>query len=128
MVDVKLVLLETSFRPDRIRFCIELAPVGEGTFDEPVENAVSKLDAVANYARSTFGVRLASLPEQKAPERPANEIKRIKDGNRRVVEVLEGELARARAGGNEEEIRRAKAHLERARAGMENLKNGENKA
>lgn len=120
MVESLLNVLETRFTPDRITLHIELTPGPSVAFDLPIEEAGKKLSMVANYAASTFGVRVCPAPGVVTPaangsaaETAAAYIKKeVSAGNSRALEVLQGELSRARASNDMKAIDKAQAALE----------------
>lgn len=132
MAECKLIRLLTCFTPEKIRLVIELAPLGSDEFDLPMDEAGNKLSAVANYARTTFGVRTSpALPSVSTPEqassgkpRPLDRAERrnqamskmIKAGGARALQVFEEALARAKASKDPREIEIASEQLARAKA------------
>ncbi len=128
MVDCKLGYLKTEFSPERIILIIEMVPLECQEFDQPMDNVVSKLDQVANYARETFGVRTAPVstkepgspghpsPPGKAERKQKEIAKMLKGGAGRAIKVMEQELARAKAEKNPAAIKSAEEQLARAQA------------
>jgi len=127
MTECKLNKLSTEFTPGCIVLHIELVPAGGEVFEEPMENTASKLDAVANYAASTFRARNgpAPTPESKASIKKAEQAerervaKRIRDGQARSLQGFENALKRAEAGGDPKEIADAGLALARVKARIE---------
>ena len=128
MVDCKLGALETRFTPQMITLFIEVIPIEGQSFDMPIEDATNKLNAVANYARTTFGVRVTPISTQepspqgkilastREEKKQASMAKTLKGGADRAIQVLEGELARANKEKNPEAIAKAEMQLTRAKA------------
>lgn len=124
MPECKLDKLATEFTPERITLHIELVPAGGEVFEEPMESSASKLDAVANYAASTFRARNgpAPTPESKGSIRKAEEAEKervaqkIREGQERSLSGFRKALERAVKGGNPAEIADAKVALARVEA------------
>jgi len=141
MSECKLGYLRTEFAPDRISLLIELIPLNAQLFDLPIDEVGDKLNAVANYARTTFAVRTAPNPAitgvaasraSAAGRPPANGApvsdrkqramrKVLEAGPSRAIQVLEGELARAKEGGDPKLIKLAEEQLARANAMKERI-------
>jgi len=124
MVETKLGLLLTKYTPACIRVVIELVPAAGSSFDEPIGNLATKLDQVANYARSTFGVRTAPVTQPTAQNGGEHEEKLKKAGNARVIAVLEEELSKAEAAGDVAGVERAKVSLDRAKSAIKQAGGG----
>lgn len=115
MFESLLNVLETRFTPERITLHIELVPGDAASFELPIEEAGKKLSMVANYAASTFGVRVAPVVQNgvivTSDVLDANIRKEVEKGNSRAVTVFEGELARARASKNPIAVLKAEQNL-----------------
>ena len=138
MPAIKLAKLVTSFVPEKIRLVIELTPGNGELFDLPMDEAGNKLSAVANYARTTFGVRTtpiaASPPAKTSDTDPKAQTRKPKltaqdhlrknmiEGSKRAIQVLEQELQRARAEKDPGAIKRAEEQLARGKALQEKQK------
>lgn len=123
MVDCKLDVLKTEFSPFRIILHIELIPLDSEGFDLPITEVGKKLSAAANYIVATFAVRASQLGPNKdgkavtKNDKPLvfTEAKRVKEGNERVLKVLEGDLARAKEEKNPVAIEKATLAIEQTK-------------